>query len=236
MLCLSRLARLSPTQAALLAGHRGPLAMRSLALDAETAACLGRHAGALLVAVADSTPAETLALLVRHGGPLMVKKLARLDADQARALATQPCRHGIGGLSSLCLDDVEQLTPQVAAILATHRAGGLVLGKVATVTEDVARELVRHPLLGLDGVKSLTDRAAGILATHAGWSLSLQGLEQVGRAGLALLRENPRIDLPRRLVEPDADPAPSSAAGRSGAELVAAIAAIAAAGGQAARA
>jgi hypothetical protein len=233
MLCLNHVERLSPQQARWLAGHRGPLAVWRLAIDADTAACLGRHSGSLLVDVDDAIAAEHLGLLVQHDGPLMLKRLARLDENQARALAAQPCRHGVAGLTALGLDDVEQVTPRVAAILATHRAGGLALHKVSSVSEAVARELVQHPLVGLDGVTSLTDRVAGILATHAGWSLSLRGLVQASPAALAKLRANPRIELPRRLAAAGGDAPPPAAGGPGRDGLVAAIARIAAGGEQA---
>ena len=230
MLCLSRLARLSPAQARRLAGHRGPLALWSLAIDAETAACLGRHSGSLFIACDQAIAAEHLGLLVQHDGPIAFKRLTRLRADQARAVAAQPCRGGVG-LTALGLDDLEHVGPEVAAILATHRAGGLSLGKVATLTADVARELVRHPLLGLEAVTSVSDRVAAILADFAGWSLSLRGLEQASPAALAKLRANGRIELPRRLAEPV--PPRTLPAGPGRDALVAAIARIAAGGEQA---
>jgi hypothetical protein len=76
---------------------------------------------------------------------------------------------------------------------------------IRSVTEDVARELVKHPLVALDRVTSVTDRVAAILATHAGASLSLLGLEHASPWGLAKLRENIGIMLPRRLREPTRD-------------------------------
>ena len=227
MLCLNRLARLTPSQARRLAGHRGPLTLWSLPIDAEIASCLGRHSGSLFIAVADTIDAEHLGLLVQHDGPIAFKRLTQLEADQARAVAAQPCRHGAAGLTALGLDDVERISADVAAILATHRAGGLTLGKLSALTADVARELVAHQLLGLDGIKTVSDRVAGILATFTGWSLSLLGLEEASPAALAKLRSNPRIELPRRLAEPG-DPAQAPAVGPGRDALVATIARIAA--------
>jgi hypothetical protein len=95
---------------------------------------------------------------------------------------------------------VTVITPAVAAILATHRAGGLALNGIRQLSEDVARELVRHPLLALDRVETLTDRVASILATHTGVTISLRGLRTVSPAALAKLRATPSIELPRRLT------------------------------------
>ena len=75
-------------------------------------------------------------------------------------------------------------------------------GKTRVGPADVARALVKHPLLALDRVTSLTDRVAAILATHAGVSLSLRGLEHVSPSALAKLRENIGIALPPRLCKP----------------------------------
>jgi hypothetical protein len=124
------------------------------------------------------------------------------------------------------------LTPAVAAILASSRAGELALPGLRSVSEDVARELVKHPLLALDRVSRLTDRAAAILATHAGASLSLRNLEHVGPAGLAKLRDNVGIALPRRLFESTAPPraAPAGHKCPTRQSLIAAIEQIARAG------
>jgi len=64
----------------------------------------------------------------------------------------------------------------VAATLATHTAGTLSLDGPTAITPDVARELVRHPLLALDGLVHVSDGVAEILATHAGASPSLRRL------------------------------------------------------------
>ena len=95
---------------------------------------------------------------------------------------------------------MKQLTAPAAAILATHRGGGLSLGGIELLTEAVAGQLVRHPLLELDGLKSVTDRVAAILATHDGGVLSLRGLESASGRGLALLRDNPDLILPTRIA------------------------------------
>ena len=52
----------------------------------------------------------------------------------------------------------------------------------------------------LDRIETLADRVAAILATHAGATLSLRGLRAVSPAALAKLRDNPGIELPRRLT------------------------------------
>ena len=78
-------------------------------------------------------------------------------------------------------------------------AGGLALNGLRTLTADVARELIRHPLLALDCVERVTDEVAAILATHAGVTLALRGITQIGAAALARLKDNPGIELSRRL-------------------------------------
>lgn len=208
-LCLRSLKRLSPWQAHLLAKHRGPLYLSSLELDDDNAECLGGHVGSLVIRVPDDVPTSRLAALVQHRGPIEIGGIERLDARRAAVLAGRPCHRGIAGLSGLFLTAVRELTPAVAAILATHRAGELALCEIRSLTADVARELVKHPLLALDRVTSVTDEVAAILATHAGASLSLRSLAHASPAALAKLRANDAILLPRRFREP-----PSPGTGR----------------------
>lgn len=139
---------------------------------------------------------------MQHRGVVTIGGLERLDERRAAVLVAQPYYRGIAGLSGLFLSGVRELTAGVAATLARHRAGELALCGIRSVTEDVARELVKHPLIALDRVTSLTDRVAAILATHEGASLSLQGLEHVSPRGLAKLRENVGIMLPQRFRKP----------------------------------
>jgi hypothetical protein len=145
-------------------------------------------------------------------------------------LAGQHLYRGIAGLSGLYLSSVCDLTPRVAAILATHKAGELALSGMQSITEDVARELVKHPLLALDGVRSLNDRTAAILARHTGASLSLRNLQQVSPAALAKLRANVGIALPPRLRPPpsgrDAAITPPARTGLTREAMIAAIARI----------
>lgn len=204
-LCLSRVRRLQPPQALGLSRHVGPLHLYSVEVTDEVAGCLGHHAGALLIRVPDEIPLHRLESLAQHRGPLGINGLRTLDERRARVLAAQPLLGGVAGLSGLFIDDVARVSPAVAGILAGHRAGGLSLGGVKVLAEDVATALVRHPILALDGVTSLTDRVAAILATHSGASLSLLGLEHASGVALARLRENPGIDLPRRLLGPAGD-------------------------------
>jgi hypothetical protein len=85
----------------------------------------------------------------------------------------------------------------------------LALCEIRSLTADVARELVKHPLLALDRVTSVTDQVAAILATHAGASLSLRSLAHASPAALSKLRANDAILLPQRFREP-----PSAGPGR----------------------
>lgn len=161
---------------------------------------LGRHEGSLFIRVVDDIPLPRLHALVQHRGPLESAGLTRLDESRAVVLAAQPGYRGFEGLSGLFIGGVTAITPAVAAILATHRAGGLALNGIRQLAEDVARERVWHPLLALDRVETLTDRVASILATHTGVTLSLRGLRSVSPAALAKLHASASIELPRRLT------------------------------------
>jgi hypothetical protein len=215
-LSLNGLRRLSAAAARALGRHRGELsfdrlprldAAAAIELDDITAVLLGRHTGSLVLRVPDDLPISHLAFLARHRGPLELSGLRRLDAQRAEVLAAQPAPGGHKGLTGLFLPAVTELAPPVAAILATHDAGGLALNGLTRLDEDVARVLVKHPLLALDCVTTLTDRVAAILTTHTG-TLSLRGLREVSGRALAALQENPGIELPSRLRE---RPATSSA-------------------------
>ena len=214
-LCLKGLQWLTPAQAQSLAAHRGPLFLGAVEICAAVVHALGQHAGSLRLSLPRGICDHHLAPLVQHDGPLSLSGLEKIDRRTARILAAQPARNGGQLLSGLVLDDVDHVTPPVAAILATHRAGSLSLNGITLLAEDTARELVGHPLLCLDGVTSVTDRVAGILAGHAGATLSLRGLQHVSPSGLARLRENSGIDLPRRLRDP-ATPAPRTVATATG--------------------
>lgn len=232
-LCLRDVRTLTPAQARLLARHVGVLLLSNLVIDERIAACLGTHEGSLLVPLDDACSHHTLAAILRHRGPVHLDRLKTIDVTRAGLLAGQCRANGVGGLDGLFLPHVKQLTVPVAAILATHRGGGLSLGGIELLTEAVAGELVRHPLLELDGLKSVTDRVAAILATHEGGVLSLRGLESVSGRGLALLWDNPDVILPPKLTRPAAATAPQRpgpGGHPSPAELERIIAAIAAAG------
>lgn len=199
-LCLRDVHTLTPAQARLLARHVGVLLLSNLVIDERIAACLGTHEGSLLVPLDDASSHHTLAAILRHRGPVHLDRLKTIDVARARLLAGQCRANGVGGLDGLFLPHVTQLTTPAAAILATHRGGGLSLGGIELLTEAVAGELVRHPLLELNGLKGVTDRVAAILATHEGGVLSLQGLESASERGLALLQDNPDVTLPPRLA------------------------------------
>jgi len=198
-LCLNHLERLTPRQARHLARHTGALHLDALPVDDTVAENLGDHVGALIIQAGNDVPLPRLRQLLRHRGPIQFTGLAQIDEPRAALLAAQPAVRGIEGLSGLFLD-VTTITPGVAAILATHRAGGLALTGLRRLSADVAREIVRHPFLALDRVESLTDDVAAIVSLHAGALLSLRGLRDVSGAGLARLQRNPSIELPRRLL------------------------------------
>jgi hypothetical protein len=200
---------LSPLQARLLAGHQGSLYLDRVDIGDAVAACLGQHEGSLRVHLEYGITPRRLEGLVQHRGPLTLGKLTRLDERTATILATQPGRLGGAGLSGLFLDDVEHLTPPVAAILATHRAGSLSLAGLTLLTEEVATALATHPLLCLDGVRSVTDRMAAILTSRDDATISLKGLRNLSTAALATLRGHPGIELPKHLRDPAGPPAAS---------------------------
>lgn len=239
-LCLKRVEALSPLQAQLLSGHRGTLLLYHLEVDDVAAAYLGQHEGSLTVPIRNTIALPRLEALVQHVGPLTLYGLSYLEKRQARVLASQPVQRGVQGLSGLVLDELDSITPAIAAILATHRAGSLSLKGLTELTEDVARELVRHPLLGLDGVSSISDRVAGILATFSGTVLSLKGLRSLSGSALAKLRHNPAIELPPQLACGADRPASHAAARKYGVpsqqELIRAIQLIAHRGEEALRA
>ncbi|MFM7136390.1 MAG: hypothetical protein ACKO1M_04880 [Planctomycetota bacterium] len=232
-LCLKDVQTLTPAQARLLAGHAGVLELSNLAIDEQIAEGLGRHSGSLIVSLDDACSHHTLVAILHHRGPLQLNGLTTIDVARAGLLAGQCRANGVGGLDGLFLPHVKGLTAEVAAILATHRGGGLSLAGLELLTETVADQLVRHPLLALDGVKRVTDRVAEILATHDGGAVSLRGIQSVSGRALALLRANPDVILPSRLAGPD--PGVASGTARpvghpSPAELERIIAAIAAEG------
>ena len=197
-LCLQGVERLSPLQAQLLAGHKGPLLFHRLAVDDDVAASLSRHEGSLALNVGNGITLPQLKLLVQHIGQIVLAGLVTINERQARVIAAQTNWHGIKGLSGLFLDDIKCITPPVAAILATHQAGGLSLKGLSELTEDTAQELLQHPILCLDGVSSVSDGVAKILSRYDGATLSLKGLKSISPLGFSKLRDNPAIEMPRR--------------------------------------
>jgi hypothetical protein len=161
------------------------------------AECLGTHEGSLSIRVPNTIPVARLKALVHHGGPLSLGGLTALGQPRAAVLAAQPCVGGRRGLSGLFLNSVTTISAAVAATLATHTAGTLSLNGLTEIAPDVARELVRHPLLSLDGLKKVSDDVAAILATHSGASLSVRWLEEASPRAISCLQDNPAIDLGR---------------------------------------
>lgn len=197
-LCLKHLETLPASHARLIATHKGPLFLGSLELDDAAAKFLGQHEGSLSLTVQDEISTAALEGLLQHGGPLTLAGLETIDERRAHALANQRVLQGLAGLSALFLDDVEALPPRVAAVLATHRAGGLSLKRLWQLPEETAQELIRHPMLCLDGVSSMSDGVAKILGRYEGATLSLKGLKSISPLALSKLRDNPAIELPRR--------------------------------------
>ena len=182
----------------MLAGHRGELQLPAVQVDDAVAESLGRHRGSLLIHVPADVPMHRLEALVRHQGPLEISGLVTLDERRARVLAAQSGLGGIRGLSCLFIDRVNRITPAVAAILATHTAGGLAINDLTELSEEAAAELVKHPILSLDRLVRVSDRVAAILATHAGVTLSLRGLKEASGPAIARLKATPSVELSRR--------------------------------------
>ncbi|MBM4012517.1 MAG: hypothetical protein FJ286_14260 [Planctomycetes bacterium] len=201
-LCVPGIARLTARQAELLSGHHGALHLGRVRLDDATAHALGRHRGSLFIRLPHDIPPHRLDAIVRHQGPLEISGLADLNEAQARVLATQAGPRELQGLSCLFIDTVSRITPAVAAILASHNGGGLCLTDIRELDVDVARELVKHPILALDSIAGISDEVAAILAAHTGTTLSLRGLRHASHRATALLQATPSVELPLRLRTP----------------------------------
>ena len=201
-LCIPGIVRLSARQADVLSGHHGALHLGPVRLDDATADALGRHRGSLFIGLKNDVPIRRLEALVRHDGPLEISGLTALNTAQARVLASQVGPRGISGLSCLFIDTVAYISPEVATILASHEGGGLCLTAIRDISPDVARGLVKHPILCLDTLASVSDEVAAIFATHAGTTLSLRGLRDASKRAIASLKATPSVELPRRLASP----------------------------------
>jgi hypothetical protein len=79
----------------------------------------------------------------------------------------------------------------------------LALNNLTDLTEDVARELVKHPMLSLDRLTRVSDEVASILATHAGAVLSLRGLKEASPKAIARLKATPSVELSGGLCAKD---------------------------------
>lgn len=209
-LCVPGIARLSARQADLLSGHHGALHLKSIRLDDATAYALGRHRGSLFIRLPHDIPIHRLDAIVRHHGPLEVSGLTDLNEAQARVLASQAGPRNVRGLSCLLIDTISRLTPAVSTILASHTGGGLCLTAVKDLSADVARALVKHPILSLDSVATISDEVAAILGSHAGTTLSLRGLRTASSRAIAILRATPSVELPHRFATPSGSTTPSS--------------------------
>ena len=91
---------------------------------------------------------------------------------------------------------MKHLSPAAAGILSRHAGGGLWLDGLTNLSEELASQLVKHPLLSLNGIESVSDSVARILSTHVGGTLSLRKLRGVSDAGFRQLCGHPDIELP----------------------------------------
>lgn len=101
---------------------------------------------------------------------------------------------------SLRLRSVESLSPQEAEAI-DFPGFSLFLSRLADLSPETAKALLRHEILGLDGLTTLSDETAEILAGYRGDCLFLRGLTMLSAEAAAALRANPRIVLPERFTE-----------------------------------
>lgn len=86
--------------------------------------------------------------------------------------------------ASLVFPKVKQVDPQTAAVLAKHETGVKLPG-VAKIDQNTAKELAQsQAVLGLDGIGKLDPNIAGILATSSAL-LSLEGIDKLDSLPLA---------------------------------------------------
>jgi hypothetical protein len=183
-LSLPHLANLPHDVARSLADHPGSLVLGGVTrLTAEAAATLAAHAGSVhLPAVATITP-DVAAVLAPRSDTVMLTGLRSIDVETATAFA----RHG---RDELALGGLTQLSPEVAAALATFE-GRLTLPALATLEPEAARALGAHRgTLTLDAIAELPDDVAEELATHAG-GLALQHVQSLSTAAAKALAATP---------------------------------------------
>lgn len=135
------------------------------------------------------------------------KQIKQLTADQAESLVEKSRRSEEYVLN---LDELNELSPEVAKVLAMHAGvlsldglatlsgdtsrflashkGSLFLNGLTTLSPDVAKSLAQHQgRLWLNGLTTLSDEAAKALSQHQGY-LSLNGLTAISEEALAQLR------------------------------------------------
>lgn len=169
---LDTLTKLSPEAAEAISEFSGGVSLNGLrTLDAETAAALARHQPITSFGRADlrlnglrALPADAAEALAEHTGTVLLHGLESLTSvTLAKKLAGQWGELRLG---------LTELTPEVAAILATNRG----------VAEDQTRPGVTFrradraaSVLRLDGLRSLSPATAEALVAHQG-VLVLNGL------------------------------------------------------------
>ena len=96
--------------------------------------------------------------------------------DEMRSLTASTARNCVVQYkTSLSLNGLTEISPEVAEVLGTH-GGRLFLDGLTTLSPEVAEGLAGHKRwLFLNGLTSLSPDTATKLAKHKGW-LSLNGL------------------------------------------------------------
>jgi hypothetical protein len=111
--------------------------------------------------------------------------LTSLDATSAKWLSESKG-------TSMSLNSLEQLTPEVATFLSEYQGNHLIIDSIKSLSEEVAGALTKFKgiTLSLNGVKSLTPKVAENLA-NGGGRLTLKGLADLpDAAAKALSRFN----------------------------------------------
>jgi predicted Ser/Thr protein kinase len=132
---------------------------REQLIDVEAARKLAPENGYLSVSCRALTPAAA-AILAEPISNLMLE-LQTIDVDVARALAAQ--RDG------LTIAGIDFLSDDVAAALAGHRGGSLVLDDVESLSKSAATSLAAYGgWLNLAGVRHWGEGALEVIASHRG--------------------------------------------------------------------
>jgi len=181
---------LTPEVAAILAKHKGELALYGLeVLSADAAKALAKHDGRLNLKSISSLPDDAALALAKHQGDLCMQGLAELHCEPlARRLLLAGNSYRVGGDGGLNPDRLTSISPEVAELLviAEQDGDGLWLTELKSPSIDVLKVLARINGDLNVGIDSLSPEMARVLATHSG-NLALPTAKEIDRATLATL-------------------------------------------------